>query len=191
MVSTSKKRKKNNKSHSGLGDYLVTLGLLITLVTLILGNYTTFLNIFHPPQQIKLNKSNPTDLRPTTITFPNKQISVPIGVGTFEDNSWYTSDSKALYLDKSGTLGVKGNLVLYGHNTPEVFSVLHRLEVKDIVKLTTKDNKQFSYQITSIKTVSPTDVYILDQDIEGERLTLFTCTSLFDSMRLVAVGKRV
>ena len=211
-TSTKNKRRKDNRSsiqpptESGRlsrsssktkpkhdGNKFITLGLLIILATLVFGNSNTLLSIFYPPQPVVLAKSEVTDTAttPTVINFQQQQVEIPITAGTFENEEWTKSDNSALYFNQSGKLGQNGNVVIYGHNTKPVFEILNKVKVNNTLVLKDSEGKEFIYKVSQTKTVSPIDVHILEQDNKREKLTLFTCIGLFDSMRLVVTAERV
>ena len=167
------------------GRLLMSSGIFLILVTIFL---TQMAYISPDKHTIVLHKEFADSIYPTTIQI-NDQTLV-IEKGTFKYGLWPLSDSNPTYLETSGTPGQIGNIVIYGHNTPKIFQSLHALKEGSIVTLSTNDNQIFTYKIDSIKKVFPQDVEILQQGREVQ-ITLFTCTGLFDSMRLVVTGKRI
>lgn len=87
------------------------------------------------------------------------------------------------HMAKTALPGEDGNFVLFGHssyyankpgNFKEVFATLDKLETGD--KLTVKANgKTFNYKVTEEKTVSPSDVSVVNQDKSKRTITLITC----------------
>ncbi len=81
--------------------------------------------------------------------------------------------------------GETGNAVVFGHSTlPQlfnpknyktIFSTLHNLKKGDEIT-TTADGVTFTYGISEIKVIDPSDISVLAQDSDGSYLTLITCT---------------
>jgi LPXTG-site transpeptidase (sortase) family protein len=189
MATKSKKiLKKNNLTIRWkriLGRILISSGIFTILVTIFL---TQMAYISPNKQTVVLNKSTVTTNTPSTIRFNNTTFKLE--KGTFQYGLWPLSDSNPVYLETSGNPDQPGNIIIYGHNTPKIFGSLSLLEEGSEVTLTTNHNTSLIYKIDTVKKVFPQNVEILQQGSE-ERLTLFTCTGLFDSMRLVVSGKRI
>jgi LPXTG-site transpeptidase (sortase) family protein len=168
-----------------LGRTLMTCGCFLIVGTIFL---TQMAYITPTKQTVVFSKETSNTIYPTSIKIQNR--SLDLEKDTFKYGLWPLSDEKPVYLETSGTPGQSGNIVIYGHNTPKIFANLHNLQQGSEVTLITNDNQTFTYQINSIKKVFPQDVEILQQGRE-EQITLFTCTGLFDSMRLVVSGKRI
>jgi LPXTG-site transpeptidase (sortase) family protein len=195
------KSKKQNKSKQNLplspifqpvinwkkvfGRLLISTGVFLILITIFL---TQMAYISPDKQTIVLHKEISESNYPTTIQINTHTFTIE--KGTFKYGLWPLSDSNPTYLETSGTPGQSGNIIIYGHNTPSIFHDLHKVKEGSVVTLTTNSDQTLSYKIDNIKQVFPQDVEILRQGSE-ERITLFTCTGLFDSMRLVVSGKRI
>lgn len=74
--------------------------------------------------------------------------------------------------------GKRGNCAIAGHRNYTFGSMFNRLgEVKIGDSITIEQNRQtFSYQVTSICVVDPSDVSVLNQNKHKRELTLVTCT---------------
>ena len=165
----------------------MALGALIIVLTIFL----TQLQYITPIQStIVLSKQQADDSYPISVEVPNIISPLAVEKGFYRYDLWSLSDNHPMYLETSGTPGKPGNVVIYGHDTQKIFGNLHKIQKGSVVTIKADTNQIFSYQIDSIKTVLPTNVEILQQGSE-ERITLFTCTGLFDSMRLVVSGKRI
>jgi LPXTG-site transpeptidase (sortase) family protein len=167
------------------GRILMSAGVFAILTTIFL---TQMAYIAPNKQTIVLSQEIPANIYPISITFNNHTFQVE--KGTFKYGLWPLSDSNPTYLESSGIPGSSGNIIIYGHNKPAIFGNLSALKEGSEVHLTTNNNQTLTYKINSIKKVFPQDVEILQQGSE-EQLTLFTCTGLFDSMRLVVSGKKI
>lgn len=167
------------------GQALMGIGAFILIGTIFL---TQIAYLVPDQQTVVLSKELSNDVYPTYLQIG--QTNFEIEKGTFKYGLWPLSDTKPVYLESSGTPDQIGNIVIYGHNTPKVFGNLNSLKEGSEVMLTTNSHQTLIYKIDSIKKVFPQDVEILQQGSE-ERITLFTCTGLFDSMRLVVSGIRI
>lgn len=168
-----------------IGRSLMALGAFIIVGTIFL---TQMAYISPNKQTLVLSKELFNATIPASIEI--NQTAHQIETGNFKYGLWPLSDHNPVYLETSGTPGQPGNIIIYGHNTPKVFGNLKDLKEGSEVTITTNSHQTLTYKIDSIKNVFPQKVEILQQGRE-QRITLFTCTGLFDSMRLVVSGKRV
>lgn len=164
---------------------MMSIGVLVLVGTIFL---TQMAYISPDKEMVVLSKEITNYSFPTSLQFQNNTFDIE--KGTFKYGLWPLSDSKPVYLESSGTPGQSGNIIIYGHNTSKVFGNLDALQQGSEVTLTTNSNEIFIYKVDLIKKVFPQDVEILQQGSE-ERITLFTCTGLFDSMRLIVSGTRI
>lgn len=68
-----------------------------------------------------------------------------------------------------------GNIVLAGHNTKDVFSILYKLKYDDEI-IINNYYENYVFIVYEIKTINIEDTYILD-NIENDKIvTLITCT---------------
>lgn len=170
-----------------LGRSLMAFGAFIIVATIFL---TQMAYITPDKQTIVLSKETSDDIYPVSLELPQRSSNFDVEKDTIKYGLWPLSDSHPVYLETSGTPGKPGNVVIYGHNTQNIFGNLSAIKEGSEVTITTNNNQFLTYKIDSIKKVFPQDVEILQQGRE-ERITLFTCTGLFDSMRLVVSGIRI
>lgn len=94
--------------------------------------------------------------------------------------------SKSLiHFPKTGLPGKIGNAVVFGHsvlpvffnskNYMTIFSTLQRLDPQDEI-FVDYDGIKYTYVVESMFEVLPTDVQILDQEMNGSYLSLVTCS---------------
>ena len=97
------------------------------------------------------------------------------------------------HMEGTALPGEEGNCCIAGHRNytfGKYFNRLNEMEIGDFIELETYD-ANYVYEINDIFVVEPTEVSVLD-DIEGENLTLITCTPLFiGSHRLIIRAIRV
>lgn len=167
-----------------VGRTLMACGASMIVITIFL---TQMAYISPDKQTIVLSKEITNSIYPISLEFNHTFFHLK--TDNFKYGLWPLSDDSPVYLESSGVPGQPGNIIIYGHNTPKIFANLHAVKEGSVVTLTTNEHETFYYKIDSIKKVFPQNVEILQQGRE-EQLTLFTCTGLFDSMRLVVSGKR-
>ena len=124
------------------------------------------------------------------LRIPSIDSENPVREGTERD---VLSDSLG---HESGTAfaGEEGNCVIAGHrnyNFGKYFNRLDEVEIDDFIYLDSA-TETYTYVVTDIQVVDPTDVEILEP-IEGkETLTLYTCTPIYiATQRLVIIAERV
>ena len=124
------------------------------------------------------------------LRIPSIDSENPVREGTERD---VLSDSLG---HESGTAfaGEEGNCVIAGHrnyNFGKYFNRLDEVEIDDLIYLDSA-TETYTYVVTDIQVVDPTDVEILEP-IEGkETLPLYTCTPIYiATQRLVIIAERV
>lgn len=184
MATKSKKRRKNNPI---LGRLLIYLGITILIAVFSL----TQIEYLTPSknQFLLKTKVESSDPIPTSVQISNNG-KIPVQKGYFRNGGWQLSDETALYLISSGKPGKPGNIVIYGHNTENIFADLKKAKIGDQIQLETTSDKKLKFRVDTVKNVFPNQIEILKQGRE-QRITLYTCTGLLDSMRLVVSGTRV
>lgn len=125
-----------------------------------------------------------TDTTPELLYFPKLNKSVAVTTGYISLGRWFVDQHQATYLDISAKPGQPDNIVIYGHNKPQIFGILSQLNQGDAVMLKTENQNIHRYVIISKMVVNPEDITIA-YPTNSEMLTLYTCTGLFDSKRLV------
>jgi LPXTG-site transpeptidase (sortase) family protein len=123
--------------------------------------------------------------RPSDISIPSASIRVKITESTISHGTWETSASSASHLSLSATPGQNGNIVIYGHNTANIFGRLAKAKTGDMIFVRVGNpGKTYAYIIRNIRLVNPSDIDVI-QPTAMETLTVYTCTGWFDSKRLV------
>lgn len=140
-----------------------------------------------PPQDAFIQSSRPTI--PQRITIPSAQIDQTLEPAALSEQGWSIAANKSNYLLDSARPGENSNVVIYGHNLLSILGKLKLAEVGDTVRIETAD-KEIWYEITSKQVVWPTEVRVI-QPTDSETLTVFTCTGLLDSQRLVIQAKPI
>ncbi len=121
---------------------------------------------------------------PAKIIIPGISLDLPIAEGSIVDDQWTLYDDKASWLSTSETPG-RGNVILYAHNKQGLFGGLNGLKAGDLISVE-HDGKLYSYVMTELRYVSPTQVDAILAD--NDQLTLYTCNGAFDQKRLVVTA---
>jgi LPXTG-site transpeptidase (sortase) family protein len=176
---------------------------ILSTIFLVAGLLFIFQGLFDLSKRLGLYKvpvtTQQTDIRdlrteisivPTKIEINSLKLNLPVESTLIEKGTWPTSQTGVSFLKNSGTIGLPGNLIFYGHNWKTLLGNLKNIKVKDEIVLTDATGKNFIYTVAYIAQVDQKDVSILNNTTD-ERLTLYTCIGLLDQKRLVVVAKRV
>jgi len=116
-----------------------------------------------------------------------------------DGGTWLVPKFKAGHAELTAGAGEVGNAVLFGHVTSltlgNVFERLHRVHVGDTIEVYSND-RLYDYQVTELRTVSRTDVSVLDPQ-DTPSISLITCTGAWlpllndYAQRLVVRGELV
>lgn len=114
-------------------------------------------------------------------------INIPVEGHNYSNGQWTVSETVASYLTQSAKPGEPGNIIVYGHNRPQIFSPLTKTKVGDEVILTTDDGRERRYAVRTIREVDPSQVESL-QPTPTETLTIYTCSGFLDSKRFIVIA---
>lgn len=181
----NKRAGKNRGKEKTSGIYLVlaAIGILLTIsgVSYVWHEQTKYSFAFSPSSQaLKANESS----LPTNIYIPAINVSLPIDEGNVVAGIWEVSPTHATHLASSSDPGQKGNIVIYGHNKDSIFGQLRDVKIGDRIVVTTQNGLAHFYSIRMIKTVSPSEIQVVEPT-DTETLTVYTCTGFLDSRRFV------
>lgn len=121
---------------------------------------------------------------PINLSIPSGKINVPIVEGTIKNGVWPLSPKDVIHLSSSPFPGENGRIIIYGHDSASILANLKTVKPGSQVLVTSEDGTVHVYQVSESLTVSPRDIYVLNQT-DRETLTIYTCTGPFDSQRLV------
>lgn len=121
---------------------------------------------------------------PVNIAIENVGIDVSIIPANIKDGIWQMSDNSATYLENSARPAEGGNVIIYAHNKKQLFAPLHQIKVGNSIVLTTANGTNYEYKVEEIKVVDPSAIEEV-VPTNYEVLTVYTCTGLFDSKRLI------
>lgn len=136
-------------------------------------------------QQPDLNSSGSISGRPVQVIAPKADISIRVKDGLYNhaDQDWTISNDAAYYATitpKANNIG--GNTFIYGHNSPEVFLRLDKLSQGDEVYLVTDNDTRFTYTLSTVRDVEPTDLSLFEY--KGKPiLTVQTCAGTWYEKR--------
>lgn len=128
-----------------------------------------------------------TNLRgeiPKQIVIPSIQINLGIIPAEIENGIWQSSAERVNYLSSSARPMEDGNIVIYAHNTRNLFAALPLIEIDEEIILTGSNGNLFHYRVVETKIVDPGQVEEI-MPSNTEMLTIFTCAGWFDSQRFI------
>jgi LPXTG-site transpeptidase (sortase) family protein len=128
----------------------------------------------------KESSSLPT---PIHITVGNS-ISLPVVEAGKVNNMWAISQTAANHVRESAMPGTRGNIIIYAHNTANLFGPLDKVTEGNPIEIRTSDGALHRYTVTSVQWVTPGHTELLSPT-PTETLTLYTCAGLLDSLRIV------
>ena len=129
--------------------------------------------------------------KPVKIVVKDAFIDLDIEDGEIIDGIWQISEKYASYLVSSAKPAENGNIVIYGHNKQNIFgNLITHAKVGQEIDIYLEDASIRKYTISKIKTVTPDAVSEISPT-NYEVLTIYTCTGLFDSKRLIIKAQPV
>lgn len=142
----------------------------------------------------RTDNSNPDECTDKCLIIPRMMLQTPILEGPVS-NSFELLKNGVWHLPFSVDPGQEGNAVLAAHRFSYtgprgLFYYLDKLQVGDEIGVQW-GNTLHRYHVESSRTVPPTEVSV-QQPTNDTRLTLYTCTPLFNPVnRLVVVAKPI
>lgn len=184
------KRKSHKSAKTSVSLFLKTqillvLGLILVIIpVLFYVNEDIQLRFFTP--HVNIHKS--AYPQAVKITIPKVNLNLNIEETAINNGNWQVARNAASHLNISANPGEAGTIILYGHNTTEMFGPIRWLNKGDKIEVKTKDGKTHTYKITDIKEVNPEDTKILVSQ-KGETLILYTCSGFADLKRYIVIAK--
>lgn len=124
---------------------------------------------------------------PTGIVMQDAGIKLPIVPADTNGEYWETTPEGVSYLLSSAIPGEQGNSIFYGHNWGSSLGNLHKVRVGQIVEIYFSDGTTRRFQIAYIQEVKPDNISVL-AETNDRRITVYTCSGLFDQNRLVVTA---
>lgn len=121
---------------------------------------------------------------PVSVSMPSVNINLALSGSREQDGQWEISENGANFALNSAIPSVfGGNTVLFGHDRPQLFRNIHKLEAGHEVTVIVGGTK-YVYTVFSSETVSPTDVRVFNQTT-ASTLTLITCDGWTSAERYI------
>lgn len=173
-----------NSSRASISLLLGCVGLLLICTPLIRWSLTA--RTVQASEQLVQNAAvfTPDHNTPVAITIPWRVDTLIEPAYYLETGTWTTSKTAASFWVESAQPGENGNIVLYAHNTRELFGNIRVLQGGEVVTIRTQDNTEYRYEVTEWYEVGPNETRFLEPS-ESELLTLFTCTGWADQQRFI------
>ncbi len=127
--------------------------------------------------------------KPIRVTVERVDIDVLVTESRSVGNTEISS-STAMYAGHTPTPGHTGNSIIFGHNWSGIFGNLLKVVPGDIIVVSLSNGTSERFQVQAVDTVSKYSVEVL-HNTPDRRLTLYTCTGLFDEKRFVVSAVRM
>lgn len=167
--------------------------LLISLGFLILAFAIFFLWKRNDPQRLQfkgeyVSVDNTPDISvPIGIVIEDLSIKLPVVPAKRQAQGWETTSEGVSFLSDSTSPGEVGNSIFYGHNWGSILGNLRNAQTGQRIQIFLSDGTKREFEISRIQIVSPKDISVLDAS-DDRRITLYTCSGLFDQDRLVVTA---
>ncbi len=163
----------------------------VLLIALFLTGFVSLVTFFALPQRnpIQVYSAGPASVPLTRTSVPthiaiSDLIDLPVEEMSFGRDGWQVATNAASIASTSAHPGEHGNIVIYSHNLKRLFGNLSRVRVGDTITLSSEDGSSKVYSVRTRQIVNPDEIDAL-RPTYTETLTLYTCSGLFDSKRLV------
>lgn len=124
---------------------------------------------------------------PIALIIKDLELELPIYSASLDGGKWQATTQGVSYLTSSAVPGELGNSILYGHNWPNLLGKLHKVKPGDEITIVFADASRKNFTIKYTSVVTPDQTHILNPTAD-RRLTLYTCTGLFDNKRFVVTA---
>ena len=129
------------------------------------------------------------NLHPTRIVIESVGIDIPVSEAEYT-TTWTLHSDGASHLSTSPVPGSVGNSIIYGHNWSGIFANLVRVRPGERIQIVLSDGTTEVFEVHAIDVVAADAIEVL-QKTTDIRLTLYTCTGLFDQDRFVVTAIRI
>lgn len=185
-----KTKKRVYKKIRKLGDdkirglRLVVLGLILIFGLSIYRISQEVRLSFNTEPAVTIEHKNPP---PINVYLPRFKTSVDVTLARIFKGVWSIDEQNANYLVSSASPGNEGNIIIYGHNSHEVFGPLRWSNVGDEIVVTNSESKEFTYIVSHIEETTPDDIEWVSAK-DTETLTLYTCSGFLNKKRHIVVA---
>lgn len=135
-------------------------------------------------ETITIEEQTENVYKPKEVIIRELDLSLAIEESRVVNGVWEVSDERVSFLENSSAPGGGGNIVLYGHNKRDIFGRLGKLSAGSTITVINEVGDSYAYVVDEIKVVKPDDISVV-QPTDHEVLTIYTCTGLLDSKRLI------
>jgi LPXTG-site transpeptidase (sortase) family protein len=148
----------------------------------------TILSFQVAPKVVVQSQYRPAE--PKHIEIESVKIATDILPAQITNGIWQTSNTSASHLADSARPSEPGNIIIYAHNTRNLFERLREVKLDDTIILENAEGKRRTYLVESTHIVRPSEINLV-MPTDKEILTVYTCTGFLDSMRFVVQAKLV
>lgn len=134
------------------------------------------------------NDSLTPENTPKKIIIPNLKIDLPVIPTKVINGYWQVPYNSAAFGVGSAPLNANGNTVIFAHARSDLFAPLSNIKIGDKIYIAS-DKFWGEFVVASKEIVLPTDTSVVGKTSE-EILTLYTCSGIDDSKRLVVKAKK-
>lgn len=124
---------------------------------------------------------------PSKLIIKDFELELPIYPASLDGGKWQATTQGVSYLTSSAVPGDIGNSILYGHNWPNLLGKLPRVKPGQEITIVFTDGSSKNFNIEYTSVVTPDQTHILNPTAD-RRITLYTCTGLFDNKRFVVTA---
>lgn len=123
---------------------------------------------------------------PLRFEVPKLSMNLVVDNGVYDNNtdSWSLSKTAVQYaVVTTKPNNIRGNTIIYGHNTQAVLAPLKDIAVGDMVKITTTNGHTFTYIYSHDKIVDPSFTEVFNENPNKPQLTVLTCEGTWSKVR--------
>ncbi len=171
--------------------HFVTFALVLTSLAFFTLTGLEVAKRYSTPQVIQAQPNQSTKkadvIVPISLKIGSASIETPI---LTSHKVWEEKAKSAVYFSKTPLPGQIGNSVIYGHNWPNLLGNLNKAKTGDTVEITFNNGKSEKFKIVQKGNVTADQTHILKQT-EDARITIYTCSGILDTKRLVVVATKI
>ena len=177
--------KHEKKKVSLIHSLCFLLGIILLLTTLILKR-----NRVSQASFSNTNQKTVVAAVPDSVFIPSIKSNLTLEKSLIVNDTWQISRNTANYLLNSGQPQSGGNIIIYGHNTQDIFGRLNQVKEGDLIAIKDQHKQVYRYFVEEIKEINPDQIEYL-YPTQEEVLTIYTCSGWFDQKRLLVQAKPV
>ena len=169
---------------------LGTLCLIYCIVAIALRYNPSRLSFvgYAPPKQTAQTRRT-TQSSPNRLIIESASIDIPI-MQTQTLDSLDVSINSAVHMQQSPTPGAYGNSIVFGHNWNSILGNLTSVRPGDTITVHLDNGSREHFEVQAIDEVANDAVEVLGPTAD-KRLTIYTCSGLFDQNRFVVSSVKI